>query len=497
MPLTSQTLVRSTIALLAVGLIALLGILGTAIWLSERTQTYFNQVIEARNARTATVDLRNSLQVAETAQRGFLLTGDEAYLRPYPAAVEGAPLQFQALKDVLAPYPQAKEAVGTLDQAITQKLTEMEQTIALKREGRDAEALAIVSTNAGKELMDQAHTLFTSLIRAADDRVFNGITDQRESALALRWVSVIGGIVIILVVGGSALTVVRYTRELASARSEVEQLNVGLEERVRERTLDLKRANEEIQRFAYIVTHDLRAPLVNIMGFTSELEASIAPLQTLVDRAGESEDPALVEAKRAASEELPEAIGFIRSSTKKMDGLINAILRLSREGRRTLRPEPVELKAVAENSAGAVQHQIAEADGSVEIDLNVPTIVSDRMALEQVVGNLLDNAVKYRRKDVPLRIVIRGRLAPHGRVSLEVEDNGRGIAAQDHQRIFDLFRRSGSQDQPGEGIGLAHVRTVVRNLGGDITVKSELGQGSVFKIVLPRDLRPILENDAT
>jgi signal transduction histidine kinase len=75
------------------------------------------------------------------------------------------------------------------------------------------------------------------------------------------------------------------------------------------------------------------------------------------------------------------------------------------------------------------------------------------------------------------------------RVAIEVEDNGRGIAESDHERVFELFRRSGAQSQPGEGIGLAHVRTMARSLGGDVTLRSKLGMGTTFTITLPRDLR--------
>ena len=203
------------------------------------------------------------------------------------------------------------------------------------------------------------------------------------------------------------------------------------------------------------------------------------------------DDPVAAEARLAATEDAPEALGFIRSSTRKMDGLINAILKLSREGRRTLRPERIELGALLETASESIRHQVVEAGGEVALSPGLPSVVSDRLALEQVFGNLLDNAVKYRSPDRPIRIAIRAKPEPGQRIVVEVEDNGRGIAAQDHERVFDLFRRSGAQDQPGEGIGLAHVRAMVRNLGGDITLASEVGRGTTMRINLPRDLRQV------
>jgi signal transduction histidine kinase len=175
-----------------------------------------------------------------------------------------------------------------------------------------------------------------------------------------------------------------------------------------------------------------------------------------------------------------------------MDGLINAILKLSREGRRTLKPETIDLQGLLENAANAVRHQIVDAGGEVVIDGRPPALLSDRLTLEQIFGNLLDNAVKYRSKDRPLRVRIEAGVGPGNTVVVRVEDNGRGIAPQDHERIFELFRRSGSQDQAGEGIGLAHVRSMARNIGGDVGVQSELGTGSTFEITFARDLRSVI-----
>jgi len=100
-------------------------------------------------------------------------------------------------------------------------------------------------------------------------------------------------------------------------------------------------------------------------------------------------------------------------------------------------------------------------------------------------GNLIDNALKYGRDDEKLQIDVRGRLTPTHAI-YEVQDNGRGIDPSDFQRVFELFRRAGKQDRPGEGIGLAHVRALVRRLGGTMGLTSEPRNGSTFTVTLPR-----------
>ena len=225
------------------------------------------------------------------------------------------------------------------------------------------------------------------------------------------------------------------------------------------------------------------------MGFTSELETGIASLRNYMANRDDSEDLTFADAKLAATEDLPEAIGFIRSSTRKMDALINAILKISRDGRRQLKPESIDLASMVDASIAAIQHQVADNGGTAVADIKVPRVTTDKLSLEQALGNLLDNAVKYREPTRPLTIKVRAALVSGNRITIDVEDNGRGIADTDHERVFELFRRSGIQSQPGEGIGLAHVRTMVRSLGGDITLQSKLGSGTTFTISLPRDLR--------
>lgn len=290
-----------------------------------------------------------------------------------------------------------------------------------------------------------------------------------------------------LLVAGAIRALRARADALAQVNEEVRALNQGLEDRVAERTARLAEANEEIQRFAYIVSHDLRSPLVNVMGFTAELEAAQAEAAGLL-AAARRDAPALATPARseAIERDMPEAIGFIRAATQRMDRLIKAILRMSRDGRRPLQPEPLALGEVAGALAQGLRSQADAVGGRIEVG-PLPAIVSDRLAVEQMLGNLLENALKYGRPGVPPEVRVSGERIGAA-VRLRVADNGRGVAPEDRERIFELFRRAGRQDQPGEGIGLATVRSLARRLGGTIAIEDAPGGGSVFTLTLPAAL---------
>ena len=166
-----------------------------------------------------------------------------------------------------------------------------------------------------------------------------------------------------------------------------------------------------------------------------------------------------------------------------MDRLITAILRLSREGRRVITPERLDMTALVRSVFDSVKHQTDAAGASLAVG-PLPPLISDRIALEQVFSNLVENALKYRAADRPACIHVSGGVAG-GLARYEVHDNGRGIAERDRERVFELFRRAGLQDTAGEGIGLAHVRSLLRRLGGTIDCASVLGEGSTFTVQLP------------
>ncbi len=336
-------------------------------------------------------------------------------------------------------------------------------------------------------------------MREEEDRLFRLRTqsaDQTQSLAAI--VTTAGSGLVIALAGASLFLVRRSSRARDDAEQQLRENNLNLEAAVDERTADLREANQEIQRFAYIVSHDLRSPLVNIMGFTSELEelrtdifgriarysrmASTAPAPP--EAIGESDvDTLLSDEDKKLSEEFSEALGFIKSSIGKMDRLISAILNLTREGRREFKPVLIETRELVEDIVSTLAHQSSEADAQIRIE-PLPNLVSDRLALEQIFSNLIENGLKYLRPGVPGDIAVRGR-NKLGFVIFEITDNGRGIDPKDHERIFELFRRAGTQDKPGQGIGLAHVRALVRRMGGTISVASEPGKGSTFTIKLP------------
>ncbi|MFK3779774.1 histidine kinase [Agrobacterium tumefaciens] len=478
--------------MLAVGVAILIGMVSVSLWLVQVNNRYSQETAELRRVRASVLDVLTAMQDIETGQRGYLLTNNADYLVPYEEALRGLPQRRSRIQDLLKDREQYQQALQELTRAIDAKLAETRETIDLQRAGRINEAVDVVRNNDGKRFMNEIRGILSRLQSDTDDRLRVIVSDQLDAANTLRWVTVGGALAILLVVGGSIFLVFTYIRALNRSREDVDELNRHLEERVEERTRDLRRANQEIQRFAYIVTHDLRAPLVNIMGFLSEFDTSLKPVSSYVLADGKAPPEDVVrEARLAVQEDIPEAIGFIRSSTRKMDQLINAILKISRDGQRKLQPEKVDIETLLSSLSETVRHQITANGGEIEVDTPKLTIVTDRISLDQILGNLFDNAVKYQMPGRALRLTARAYPAGRGAICIEVGDNGRGIGEQDMERVFELFRRAGNQDQPGEGIGLAHVRSLIRNLGGDIKVESKLGEGSTFILLLPSDLRRV------
>ena len=254
----------------------------------------------------------------------------------------------------------------------------------------------------------------------------------------------------------------------------------------KEREEELKQLNTDLEGFTYIASHDLRAPLVNIKGFSGEILYSLKKVGPLLEQLKKTslsnDDKQTIE--EALGKDIPESLNFIESAVQKMDKLTNAILDLSRIGRREYSIEDVNTNDVVKRCLHVLAYEISKKNTKVECD-NLPIVSSDGLALEQIFSNILDNAVKYMDPERPGTITIHSKLMPHT-VLFSISDNGRGISPTEHKKVFDIFRRAqNTADVRGVGMGMAYVKATLRKLGGKIWFESDIGTGTTFYFTLP------------
>lgn len=253
--------------------------------------------------------------------------------------------------------------------------------------------------------------------------------------------------------------------ERKQAEQRIQQLNQELEERVRERTLQLELLNQELEAFSYSVSHDLKAPLRGIDGYSRLLEE---------DYGDRLDGDGLL------------FIRNIRRGAIQMNQLIEDLLGYSRMERRSLHSNSMDLQDLLQ----AVVEGCGLKDGATEIQLRllVPplNVCADREGMIMLLRNLLDNAVKFSQAAKPPIIEIGAR-SEADKLILWVRDNGIGFDMKFHDRIFDIFQRlQRAEDYPGTGIGLALARKAVQRMGGKIWAESAPGAGATFFLELPQ-----------
>lgn len=246
------------------------------------------------------------------------------------------------------------------------------------------------------------------------------------------------------------------------AEEEIRLLNADLERRVGERTSDLEAANRELESFSYSVSHDLRAPLRAIAGFSVILEE---------DHAGQ------------LGEEGVRLLGIIRGNTAKMGALIDDLLAFSRLGRAEVRKGEVSMNALVES---VVRDLCPEGTGRVRLAVEeLPRAYGDRALLQQLWSNLLGNAFKFSSK-VPEPAVTVGGYARGPERVYYVRDNGVGFDMRFAAKLFKVFQRLHAESEfPGTGVGLAIVDRIVKRHGGQAWAEGKPGQGATFYFSLP------------
>jgi signal transduction histidine kinase len=267
-----------------------------------------------------------------------------------------------------------------------------------------------------------------------------------------------------------------------------------------EMACSLNQQKQENEMFIYSVSHDLRSPLINLQGFSQELGLAYRDIVALFDREGV---PAEVRsrAKRMLQENVEDSIRFIQTAVGRVARIIDALLRLSRAGRVEYQWQMIEVGPLVQRIVDALQDTISAKKAEVLVH-NLPSAWGDPTAVEQVFANLIGNAVSYLDPARPGRIEVGTTDTPPSPELADlrtyfVKDNGLGIPAAYHGRVFRAFSRFQVDAPQGEGVGLALVHRMVERLGGKVWMESGAGAGTMFFVALAAARPPsaISENE--
>lgn len=319
----------------------------------------------------------------------------------------------------------------------------------------------------------------------------NALTRQIWTKLAIICALLLG------LIGLGSWKLARAWNAQAEAEEEVRRINIGLEILVDERTREIQekvqeldvanaelgRKNEEMESMIYIASHDLRSPLVNIQGFSKRLENAADTIrQRLMEK--DVEESVRASLAKMLEDRIPSSLDFIKSSSRKMDTLINGLLRLSRAGRAQLNILTLDMNAMAKEIVATLAIQTQEIGAVVTVD-DLPPCRGDAPQINQVFTNLIDNAIKYRDPSRPLTVHVSGR-RERDLAIFEVADNGLGIPREHQDKVWDLFHRLDPKGPvEGEGLGLTLARRIMDRNRGSIRLESQPGVGTRFYIELP------------
>lgn len=246
---------------------------------------------------------------------------------------------------------------------------------------------------------------------------------------------------------------------------------------------EITQKNTELEQIVYVSSHDLRSPLVNIQGFSKELEISLSDIKKLLENL--DGDKYKKEIISIMDKEILSSLGFIGSSAMKMDSLLKGLLRLSRLGRSAISFEDIDMNLMFKRISDSMQFQIQKKNIKIEIE-DLPSCRGDQVQVNQLFTNLLDNAVKYSKNENESYIKIYP-VPNHENSVYCIEDNGIGIDPNHKEKVFEIFHRLNPDSTiGGEGLGLSIVRRILQKLNGHIWLESKLGEGCKFYVSLPK-----------
>jgi len=439
-------------------------------------------------------DLLARLVDAETGERGFLITGDSAYLDPYRGAAADVAAKLRALRQLTVDNASQQARIDTLDGLAKRRLALLQSHITTRlRAGVDSVRAGFVAERGGKPMMDSARSLIAGIDDEEQGLLVARTASRRTQELAGLLILVAGSAIAALLamaisstLSAAASTEARLgdevrtraaaldaaNRQLQDQAVEMEMLNEELRatnEKLEERSAEAEEANRIKAEFLANMSHDLRTPLNAVVGYVDLLEGGVrGPLN---------------EAQRTDVQRIKRSAGHLL-------GLINEVLDFAKieAGHLQLHASDVWVEEVLEELDPLV-HPQAKAKGITFTAESDPGLVvrADREKLDQVLVNLVGNAIKFTPAGGRVEIECRGEGVW---VRADVRDTGAGIPADQLDAVFEPFvqisRQPHSRESSGVGLGLSIGRRLARAMGGDLTATSKLGRGSTFSLRLPR-----------
>jgi signal transduction histidine kinase len=401
--------------------------------------------------------LQLSVLEAENARRGFILAGDANQLGPYRAAMSAIPEELRELRILIADNPVQLRRLNALGPLIETRMALLADSVHLAERGNEA-ARQVLLTNEGAVAMAAVREALLEMEAAEGvllpERVADSENVYRRTVLLL----VVGSCIAL----GLFLTVFFFLTHAVRKRRLAEELTLASNTKLQARTLELEAINDELETFTYSVSHDLRAPLRHIHGFSKILLEDFGPKME------------------------PDAQRFlqrIQEATQQMGRLVDDLLNLSRLGRQDINVQITGLHALVKEAIEELRSEIGERKIEWKIG-ELPFVECDPGLMKQVFANLLSNALKYTRPKEHAIIEI-GQTTKDGRVEIFVRDNGVGFNMKYADKLFGVFQRLHRQeDFEGTGVGLATVLRIINKHGGQIRTEAELDKGAAFYFTL-------------
>ncbi|HEX2025711.1 MAG TPA: ATP-binding protein [Actinomycetota bacterium] len=479
------------VVVVAIPLAALLVTVTGFVVSAERTEDVERQTAEATHHRHVARNLVIAMVDAESAVRGYLLTGREAFLDPYAEAVASAALNLERLGRLFGSEPGYEDALRRIE-----RLAEERLAILIELRSQPSAARRLVLLTRGLEVRQELREQLDAIVAQenadlADARA--AADDARTMSLviiaACFLLGLLGGVLAMGAFSSGVAGRVRRLEDNAGRLAEGEPLaslpggddEIGrlgrameatagrlarAREVIEERNRELERSNKELEQFAYIASHDLQEPLRIVAGYADLLARRY---------------------RGKLDGDADEFIGYMVEGVGRMQALINDLLQYSRVGTKGREPQPTDVQQALDQALRNLGKTLDESGARVEAE-PLPTVPADEGQLVQLFQNLIGNAVKFQ-GDEPPRVRVEAERR-NGEWEFSVADNGIGIDPDYGEQIFEIFQRLHTREEfAGTGIGLAICRKIVDRHGGRIWVESTPGHGSTFRFTIPAERR--------